>query len=208
GARSWRSCGAVARSRWSRCWARCLTSRARTRARCPPPAGSSAPGRSPAPTPCSHSRERPRSTGASRTERARPSCAGPSRCVILGGRRTRQAGSPGTRRERQGPSPERPPTARRRETVVADPRSTIEEAGDQPTRPERLLELTEKHPQLHRLIVLNPSCPEVARRWILATNPWAKQAYEASLDDAPEGAEASGEPEGPGESEDPEDPGI
>lgn len=91
---------------------------------------------------------------------------------------------------------------------MADPRSTIEEAGDPHTRPERLLELTEKHPQLHRLIVLNPSCPEVARQWILATNPWAKQAYEASLDDAPEGAEASGEPEGPGESEDPEDPGI
>src|SRR5699024_1744471 len=46
-------------------------------------------------------------------------------------------------------------------------------------------ELTEKHPQLHRLIVLNPSCPDVARQWILATNPWAKKAYEQSLE-APE----------------------
>ena len=55
-------------------------------------------------------------------------------------------------------------------------RSAAQEAGDPSTSPERLLELTEKHPQLHRLIVLNPSCPDVARQWILATNPWAKTA--------------------------------
>ncbi|MDN5899138.1 MAG: hypothetical protein L0H74_03635, partial [Brachybacterium sp.] len=64
---------------------------------------------------------------------------------------------------------------------MAEPRSAAEEAGDPSTSAERLLELAERHPQLHRLIVLNPSCPEVARQWILATNPWAKQAYEASL---------------------------
>ncbi|ATG55611.1 hypothetical protein CFK41_13130 [Brachybacterium ginsengisoli] len=64
---------------------------------------------------------------------------------------------------------------------MAEPRSAAQEASDPSTRPERLVELTEKHPQLQKLIVLNPSCPEVARQWILATNPWAKQAYEASL---------------------------
>lgn len=63
---------------------------------------------------------------------------------------------------------------------MAEPRSAAEEADDPSTSPERLLELTEKHPQLHRLIVLNPSSPDVARQWILATNPWAKQAYDAS----------------------------
>ena len=57
-------------------------------------------------------------------------------------------------------------------------RSAAQEASDPSTSPERLLELTEKHPQLQRLIVLNPSCPNVAREWILATNPWAKTAYE------------------------------
>ena len=37
-------------------------------------------------------------------------------------------------------------------------------------------------PGLHRLIVMNPSAPEVARQWILATNQWAKQAYEAGTE--------------------------
>lgn len=78
---------------------------------------------------------------------------------------------------------------------MAEPRSAAQEAEDPSTSPDRLLELTEKHPQLHRLIILNPSCPDVARQWILATNPWAKQAYEQNLevaagDDAP--AEAAG----------------
>nr|WP_281067180.1 hypothetical protein [Brachybacterium fresconis] len=55
-----------------------------------------------------------------------------------------------------------------------------------------MLELTEKRPQLQRLIVLNPSCPEVARQWILATNPWAKQAYDeqAGTGDAEQAAGA------------------
>ncbi len=65
---------------------------------------------------------------------------------------------------------------------MAEHRSTAEEAADPGTSPERLLELTEKHPQLHRLIVMNPSAPEVARQWILATNQWAKQAYEAGTE--------------------------
>ncbi|GAA4529784.1 hypothetical protein GCM10023160_29560 [Brachybacterium paraconglomeratum] len=72
---------------------------------------------------------------------------------------------------------------------MAEPRSAAQEAGDPSTSPDRLLELTEKHPQLQRTILLNPSCPEVARQWILATNPWAKRAYEESLeqkDSAPE----------------------
>ena len=29
--------------------------------------------------------------------------------------------------------------------------------------------------------MLNPSCPEVARSWILATNPWAKKAYDEAM---------------------------
>lgn len=61
---------------------------------------------------------------------------------------------------------------------MAEHRSTAEEAADPATSPERLLELTERHPQLHRLLVSNPSTPEVARQWILATNPWAKKAFE------------------------------
>lgn len=64
---------------------------------------------------------------------------------------------------------------------MAEPRSTAQEASDPSTTPERLLELTEKHPQLQKSIVLNPSCPEIARKWILATNPWAKKAYEESV---------------------------
>ena len=72
---------------------------------------------------------------------------------------------------------------------MAGSRSAAQEAGDPSTSPERLLELTENHPQLQRLIVLNPSCPEVARQWILATNPWAKKAYEQSRDGS-----APGEP--------------
>ncbi|UEJ82104.1 hypothetical protein Bra3105_14850 [Brachybacterium halotolerans subsp. kimchii] len=51
------------------------------------------------------------------------------------------------------------------------PRSPAEEAQDPSTSPERLMELTERHPQLHGLLVENPSCPDVARQWILATNP-------------------------------------
>ena len=69
---------------------------------------------------------------------------------------------------------------------MAEHRSTAEEAADPGTSPERLLELTEKHPQLHRLIVMNPSAPEVARQWILATNQWAKQAYEAGTEQSDE----------------------
>ena len=69
---------------------------------------------------------------------------------------------------------------------MAEHRSTAEEAADPGTSPERLLELTEKHPQLHRLIVMNPSAPEVARQWILATNQWAKQAYDAGTEQSDE----------------------
>ncbi|WP_422116749.1 hypothetical protein [Brachybacterium sp. UNK5269] len=80
---------------------------------------------------------------------------------------------------------------------MAEPRSTAQEAADPSTSPERLLALAEKHPQLHRLLVLNPSTPEVARQWILATNPWARRAYDqqhagaaASADPGPETASA------------------
>ncbi len=73
---------------------------------------------------------------------------------------------------------------------MAEPRSTAQEAADPSTSPERLLDLTEKHPQLHRLLALNPSTPEVARQWILATNPWARRAY----DQQPAGAAASPDP--------------
>lgn len=77
---------------------------------------------------------------------------------------------------------------------MAEHRSTAEEAADPGTSPERLLELTEKHPQLHRLIVMNPSAPEVARQWILATNQWAKQAYEAGTLPSDEDDLDEGEP--------------
>src|SRR5699024_3962177 len=62
---------------------------------------------------------------------------------------------------------------------VTQPRSPGDEASDPDTSPERLLELTQQHPQLHEQIVTNPSCPDAALQWILATNPSAKEAYEA-----------------------------
>ena len=73
---------------------------------------------------------------------------------------------------------------------MAETRSAAEEARDPSTTPERLLELTEKHPQLQKLIVLNPSCPDVARQWILATNPWARAAFEESTSGAGETPQA------------------
>lgn len=66
-----------------------------------------------------------------------------------------------------------------REMNVTMPRSAEQEARDLSTSPQRLLELTQQHPQLHRLIVLNPSCPAVARDWILATDPEAKRLFDA-----------------------------
>ncbi|MCG7310137.1 hypothetical protein MHY49_11625, partial [Brachybacterium sp. ACRRE] len=63
------------------------------------------------------------------------------------------------------------------------PRSPAEEAQDPSTSPERLMELTERHPQLHGLLVENPSCPEVARQWILATNPRVRAKQEAQQPD-------------------------
>ncbi|MFC7463274.1 hypothetical protein [Brachybacterium sp. GCM10030252] len=68
---------------------------------------------------------------------------------------------------------------------MTTPRSRAEEAQDPNTSPERLLEITQRHPQLHGLVVRNPSCPEVARQWILATNPWAKDSFDAESDTAP-----------------------
>lgn len=73
---------------------------------------------------------------------------------------------------------------------MEEPRSAAQEASDPSTSPERLLELTEKRPQLHRLLVLNPSTPAVAREWILATNPWAKRAHEETAQQAPAGDHA------------------
>lgn len=62
---------------------------------------------------------------------------------------------------------------------MTTPRSAEQEARDPSTSPQRLLELTQQHPQLHRLIVVNPSCPAVARDWILATDPEARQVFDA-----------------------------
>lgn len=59
------------------------------------------------------------------------------------------------------------------------PRSPAEEAQDPSTSPERLMELTERHPQLHGLLVENPSCPDVARQWILATNARVRAKQQA-----------------------------
>ncbi|WP_114855095.1 hypothetical protein [Brachybacterium sp. YJGR34] len=83
---------------------------------------------------------------------------------------------------------------------MAEPRSAAEEAGDPSTAPERLIELTESRPQLHRLLVLNPSTPEVAREWILATDPWAREAYDAHR---AAGQDAADEDEGPATEEHP-----
>lgn len=58
------------------------------------------------------------------------------------------------------------------------PRSAADEARDPGTSPDRLLDIAHRHPQLHGIVVLNPSCPAVAREWILATNSWARTAYE------------------------------
>jgi hypothetical protein len=71
------------------------------------------------------------------------------------------------------------------------------EARDPATTPARLLELTETHSELRRLIVRNPSCPDVARQWILAVDPGA-------LDPEPEVADSATTPEGPGTSGDPQ----
>lgn len=74
---------------------------------------------------------------------------------------------------------------------MTTPRTPEQEARDPRTAPERLLELTQSHPELHDAIVTNPSCPEAARSWILATNPSAKQAFEQSAGSAPEAGSPS-----------------
>ncbi|PWH07625.1 hypothetical protein DEO23_03100 [Brachybacterium endophyticum] len=82
------------------------------------------------------------------------------------------------------------------------PRSPAEEAKDPSTPPERLVELTERHPQLQSLILANPSCPDVARQWILASNPRLRSRAEADgSTEADENAQArgSGEPDESGE---------
>lgn len=61
---------------------------------------------------------------------------------------------------------------------MAEPRTTAEEAADPSTSPERLLELAQHHPELQVPLVLNPSTPQVAKDWILATSPEARQAHE------------------------------
>lgn len=77
--------------------------------------------------------------------------------------------------------------AHRQENHVNEtPRSPAEEAQDPSTSPERLMELTERHPQLHGLLVDNPSCPDVARQWILATSARVRAKREAQQPDAAE----------------------
>lgn len=92
---------------------------------------------------------------------------------------------------------------------MTTPRTPEQEARDPRTTPERLLELTQSHPELHDAIVTNPSCPEAARSWILATNPAAKQAFEQSAGSAaeagsPVAAEADAEPAGAAPAAEPE----
>lgn len=82
-----------------------------------------------------------------------------------------------------------------REMTVTTPRSAADEARDPTTSPDRLLELTQKHPQLQGLIVTNPSCPEVAKEWILATNPWAKGLHDQQQGSAVDEGSAIPEPE-------------
>ena len=60
---------------------------------------------------------------------------------------------------------------------MTTPPGAADEARDPGTSPERLLALTQQHPELHADIVRNPSCPEPARSWILATNPEAAARY-------------------------------
>lgn len=73
---------------------------------------------------------------------------------------------------------------------MAEPRTTAEEAADPATSPQRLLELAQHHPELQVPLVLNPATPQVARDWILATSPEARQALEQA-----EGAEPSADPD-------------
>lgn len=52
-----------------------------------------------------------------------------------------------------------------------------EQARDSSTSPERLGELADMHPELHPLLLANPSCPTDVRAWILTTNPEAGRAW-------------------------------
>lgn len=61
---------------------------------------------------------------------------------------------------------------------MAEPRTTAQEAVDPSTSPERLLELAQHHPELQVPLVLNPSTPQVAKDWILATSAEAREALD------------------------------
>lgn len=52
-----------------------------------------------------------------------------------------------------------------------------EQARDSSTSPERLGDLADMHPELHPLLLANPSCPTDVRAWILKTNPEAGRAW-------------------------------
>mgnify|MGYP001670788102 CR=1 FL=1 len=52
-----------------------------------------------------------------------------------------------------------------------------EQARDSSTSPERLGDLADMRPELHPLLLANPSCPTDVRAWILRTNPEAGRAW-------------------------------
>ena len=71
------------------------------------------------------------------------------------------------------------PIPSRRDKVLMSDLNTAEaeQARDSSTSLERLGDLADMHPELHSLLLTNPSCPTDVRAWILRTNPEAGRAW-------------------------------
>ena len=55
------------------------------------------------------------------------------------------------------------------------------EAADPSTSPERLGNIADLYPELHPVLVLNPSCPEDLREWMRSVTPKANEKWEDHL---------------------------
>lgn len=55
------------------------------------------------------------------------------------------------------------------------------EAADPSTSPERLGNIADLYPELHPILVLNPSCPEDLREWMRSVTPKANEKWEDHL---------------------------
>lgn len=73
------------------------------------------------------------------------------------------------------------------------------EARDPGTTSDRLFALAQDHPELHAALVRNPHLPDVARHWILTTNPEVRADFEAEAEQrraaAGEGADGPDRPD-------------